>query len=56
MIDELPGDKLHSIEKFRLDLHSTEIVITRDVTSNGKRFQHEMRFPYNNSLQNESTA
>jgi hypothetical protein len=40
------SQEIETIERFRVDNDSHEIVITRDVTSNGKRHQDEMRFSY----------
>jgi hypothetical protein len=40
------SQEIETTERFRVDHDSREIVITRDVTSSGKRLQYEMRFPY----------
>jgi hypothetical protein len=40
------SQEIETIEKFRVDNDSHEIVITRDVTSNGEKHQDEMTFSY----------
>jgi hypothetical protein len=40
------SQEIETIERFRVDNDSHEIVITRNVTSNGKKHQDEMRFAY----------